>query len=187
MHRHALGRSLVLAILAGVVLAAAPAAAQLEPVTVALEVNARSSMKGDPTTASSVSRRVTRHLVPLLEEMGYEVTRVRRARRAIREGNHALAVRIDVDAAPVYLVHDAHQYDRSVVTDHEVGVDAWGDFQVWSGLTRRMESHGDIGPIHSQLHGVGAGRPVLDDEEATGRLFADLLATALGAELARLR
>lgn len=167
---------LLLAALAGLALAA-PAWAQAPPLRLALELNARKTVRGDEVAAHSVARQVATHVTPQLEAQGWHVIRVFSARKAARSGRFHAAVQINVDARPQYHVHDAREYEdeagRRVVLDYSRSVEAWGDWTTWDGDDGMRLLDGEILPILPQLQSAGAGRPELDDEASIARLLAE--------------
>lgn len=156
---------------------ALPAAAQAPPLKLALEVNARDTVRGDHDAAQSIARQVTTHLIPRLEAQGWKVERVFSARKAAKRERCHAAVRIDLDAEHVYHVHDArvHEDDagRTLVTEHSKSARTWGEWTLWDGMEQRIITEGEILPLEPQLQAAGAGRPDLDDEASIARLLAD--------------
>jgi len=146
----------------------------------ALDLESRSHGSGKKFAAQSFSRRVAVHLVPVLEGLGYEITRVHSAKKAIRSGDYAFAVRVDMDAKPMWLVHEARQFDKTVVHDSDIGISAWADWQIYGHAKKKQFSGGKIGPIDSRVHELGGGRPEIDDEEAVARVFAGEIADRIG-------
>ena len=172
-------RMLLLA-LGGLALFALPAGAQAPPLKLALEVNARNTLRGEHDAAWSIARQVVTHLTPQLESQGWQVVRVFSARKAARRGKreqyHA-TVRLDIDAKAVYHLRDARIYEdergRTLVTDHSKSTMAWGDWIVWDGMLGEVIGEGELLPVTPQLQGAGAGRPELDDESSIARLVAE--------------
>ena len=125
----------------------------------------------------SVSRRIQANVEPMLENLGYAIERVEDGRKAMKDGkdapDYASSLRLDVEAKPIYLVHDSLRYDRAVLRDAEVGVVAWGRFEFWwRDGDRVLSTRGDIGPFQSQVTQAPGGRATLDDEESVARVFA---------------
>ena len=155
--------------------------AQQPPKRLALELDWRKYGSGKKHVAHSFSRRVATHLIPMLEGLGFEVTRVHSAKKAIKSGDHHFALALGIDAKPIWLVHWARQYDRTVVHDSDLGVSAWADYEVYGHQGRKQFGGGKIGPIDSRVHDLpGGGRPEIDDEEAVARLFAGEMADRAG-------
>jgi hypothetical protein len=150
----------------------------------ALDLDARAHGSGKKASAHSFKRRVAVHLVPMLEGLGYEVTRVHSAKKAIKSGDYAFAIHVDIDAKPMWLVHDARQYDEVVVHDSEVGISAWAEWRSYGYKKQKQFGSGKIGPIDSRVHELGGGRPEIDDEEAVARVFAGEISDRVG-ELVR--
>lgn len=146
----------------------------------ALDLDSRAHGSGKKDAAASFKRRVAVHLVPMLEGLGYEVTRVYSAKKAIRSGDYAFAIRVDIDAKPMWLVHDARQFNSVVVHDSEVGISAWADWQAFGHKKEKQFMGGKIGPIDSRVHELGGGRPEIDDEEAVARVFAGEISDRVG-------
>ena len=166
--------------LLGLVLASS-ALAQQPARRLALDIDARRHGVGDKHVAASFARRVATHLVPMLEGYGYEVTRVHSGKKAIKSGDYHFALELTINAKPVWLVHDARQYDKTVVHESEVGVSGWGEFEVYGYDGRDQFGGGKIGPIDSRVHDLGGmGRPEMDDEEAVARVFAGEVADRVG-------
>lgn len=170
----------VLAVLLGLLLAA-PAFAQAPPRRLALDLDWRRHGGGKKVEAQSFARRVATHLVPMLEGLGYEVTRVHSAKKAIKGGDYHFAVDLEIDAKPVWLVHEARQYDKTVLHESERGVSGWGAWKLYGYQGREQFAHGKVGPIDSRVHDLpGGGRPEIDDEEAVARVFAGEVADRVG-------
>ncbi len=113
----------------------------------ALDLDSRSHGSGKKFVAQSFARRVAVHLVPVLEGLGYEVTRVYSAKKAIGSGDYAFAVRVDMDAKPMWLVHEARQFDKTVVHDSDIGISAWADWQIYGFKKGKQFSGGKITPF----------------------------------------
>jgi hypothetical protein len=170
-----------------VTLVAATASAQTPPLRLALELVPRTTVKGNHEAAASVSRRVATHLTSQLESEGWQVTRVFSARKAARGGRFHAALRVAVDAKPIFHVTDARVYQdddgRTLITDHSRSVETWGDWTAWDGMTGRILDDGRIEPLDPQVQTGGAGRPELDDEESMARLLADAADKAVSGAL----
>lgn len=162
---------------------ARPAAAQAPPLELALEINAKSGLRGQKDAPKSIARQVATHLIPRLEAQGWRVERVFSARKAARRERCHAAVRIDIDAEAVYHVHDARIYEdedgKTLVTDYSKSARAWGDWIVWDGMERDVITEGQIFPVLPGLQAAGAGRPELDDEASIARLVADAMGKTL--------
>ena len=136
----------------------------------------------------SVSRRIQANLEPMLENLGYAIERVTDGRKAMSDGRDApdfsASLRLDVEAKPVYLVHEALRYDREEIRDAEVGVAAWGRYEFWwRDGDLISKTHGVIGPFESQVTQGPGGRATIDDEESVARVFAGEVARAVDESL----
>lgn len=164
------------------------ALAQVPPFKLALELNARSTVAGDKEAAESVARRVAVHLTPLLEAQGFEVLRVHHARTAAKKGDYHVAVRVDIDARPIYHVRDALMYEddhgRQVIVDHSASVEAWGSWRVYDAANGRLTDRGPVDPAWPEVQSGGAGSPELDDEESIARRIAEAASAAILPALA---
>jgi hypothetical protein len=173
-------RHLLPALLALLISAPAWAAGSV-PDRLALQLDWRPHGKGKQTQARSMSRQVTVHLVPMLEGLGFTVERVHSAKKAIKSGDYHVALQVSVDAKAMWLVHEARQFGKQVVSEHETGISAWAEFKAYGGRKREQMSEGAVGPIASRVHEVPGGRPILDDEDSVARVFAGELSDAVGA------
>jgi hypothetical protein len=172
--------ALLLAWGAAVVVRAEPPTESPRPRLLALELAVLDHAKGDDAVTESVTPRIVRHLKPQLEQMGYIVEHVRSAKDATRTGTHDLGILLAVDARAIYLVHDARRYDEAWRVEHDTGLEAWGEWTLWSSDQLKEVTKGKLGPVRSGIHQAGAGRPVIDDQESVARLFADAAMQIVG-------
>ena len=182
MRAFRLSRHLILPALAGLLLALS-AGAQAPPLKLALEINAKNTVKGEYDAAQSVARQVATHLTPQFENQGWKVVRVFSARKAAKKERCHAAIRLDIDAQRIYHLNDARIYEdkdgKTLVTDHSGSVEAWGNWVVWDGMQGDVITEGEIFPVTPTLQGAGAGRPELDDEASIARLVADAAGKSL--------
>jgi hypothetical protein len=171
--------------LAGAVLAlAGPRPARAEPPTeaslprlIGLEIGVLDRVHGEDDVTESVARRVLRHLTPALEDHGYLVERVVDAKQASREGSHDLALHLRLDSRRLAL---AQPYDDRGRAHVDAGVEIWGRWTLWSSDQREKVAQGHLGRVGSRVQEAGLGRPVIDDEEAVSRVFANAAMDILG-------
>jgi len=170
----------LLALGGAVVAQAEPPTESPRPRLLALQIGTLDSRKSEDAVSEEVQPRIVRYLVPRLQELGYVVETVHDAHEASLTGTHDLAIKLEIDARDLYLVHEAERYDRAVRVDQEKGVEAWARWTLWSEDQKRRVVRDRLGPVRSGVHQAGAGRPVIDDMEAVARVFADTAMDVIG-------
>ncbi|MEM7247587.1 MAG: hypothetical protein AAF533_19780 [Acidobacteriota bacterium] len=180
-------RPAAILVVLGLALGLAGSAAAQSAGYLALEIQAARHGKGKHRNAESMARHVRTHLTPLLESLGYQVDAVHDAKKAMRSGDYHFAVKLRVDARPVFLVHEARQYRKRVVSDHDTGISTWAEFKVYGWRKREGFANGKVGPVDSRVHEFDGGRPYIDEEESVGRVFAGEIHDVLDILIAEYR